>query len=403
MSSTEAAKSVALPLPRAVDEALASDIEKQSVYVSEELQSLKVDSNRHSVTIVLKPGADSDRVVEKASRYLEAMLRRFRRIEPTVHYRRPRAAQAPLERQVFQRLIERGWAHQHSQGVVSLSDTALELLNAIDDTFDRAYRQRYSARARSYPAMVKASLLARCGYFEMHPNALSFVSHLKNDFDEIEDFRRANAGSLELKTTHAGAFAPVHHCLNPAACFPCYENLENQAVAPTGQVLTWRGRVFRYESSNTVGLDRLREFNVRELVFIGTDSFVQSRRLDAVNLTIALMEEWDLTGRIETATDPFFATVYAAKTFWQQSTEVKFEVCLDIEPDAAGNDRTIAAGSLNLHGAFFGDRFNIRDHEGAPAYSGCVGWGLERWVLAIFTQHGLDTAKWPAALRTHLS
>jgi seryl-tRNA synthetase len=392
-----------LDLPREVDRELAADIEKQSVYVSEDLISMRVSPQHTQVTVVHRASGDGDKVRDKATRFLDAMLQRFRRIEPTVHFRRARSATARPATQVFRQLLERSWAFQHSEGVVSLSGPALALLNAVDDSFSREYARRFSAVPREFPALVKASLLARCGYFEMHPNALSFVSHLVNDFDEIEAFRQANAGAAELRTTHPGAFAPVHHCLNPAACFPCYENLENSTLPASGLVLTWKGRVFRYESGNTVGLDRLREFNVRELVFVGTDDFVTKGRAHAMELTKALMAEWDLGGRIETATDPFFATVYAARTFWQEAMDVKYELCLDIEPATTGAPRSIAAGSMNLHGAFFGDRFNIRDHAGDPAYTGCVGWGLERWVLAIFSQHGLEVEKWPRALRTQVS
>jgi len=392
-----------LDLPRSIGLELAADIEKQSVYVSEDLISLRVIEDLTKVKVTHKASGDTDKVRDKATRFLDAMLQRFRRIEPTVHFHRQRSVEAQPIKHVFQQLVDRQWAFQHSAGVVSLSGPALGLLNAVDDAFSREYSKRFSAVECAYPAMIKASLLARCGYFEMHPNALSFVSHLVNDFDEIEAFRLANSASTELKTTHPGAFAPVHHCLNPAACFPCYEHLENQTIDSGGQVLTWKGRVFRYESSNTVGLDRLGEFNVRELVFIGTDEFVKKGRTDATELATALMGEWDLSGRIETATDPFFATVYAAKTFWQEAMDVKYEVCLDIEPRDDGSLRSIASGSMNLHGAFFGDRFNIRDHLGEPAYTGYVGFGLERWVLAVFSQHGLDTTKWPYTLRAQIS
>ncbi|MBA3771275.1 MAG: hypothetical protein H0X13_01940 [Ramlibacter sp.] len=402
MKTTDTVEFV-LDLSRSIDSELAADIEKQSVYVSEDLVSLRVIEDQTQVKVTHKASGDSEKVRDKATRFLDAMLQRFRRIEPTVHFRRQGSAMAKPARKVFQQLEERHWAFQHSEGVVSLSGPALDLMNAVDGTFSREYKRRFSAVMRAYPAMIKASLLARCGYFEMHPNALSFVSHLVNDFDEIEAFRQANSASTELRTTHSGAFAPVHHCLNPAACFPCYENLENQTIDADGLVLTWKGRVFRYESSNTAGLDRLGEFNVRELVFIGTDEFVMKGRADAMALTIAMMGEWDLSGRIETATDPFFATVYADKTFWQETMDVKYEVCLDVEPKDDGAPRSIAAGSMNLHGAFFGDRFNIRDHLGEPAFTGCVGWGLERWVLAVFSQHGMDVAKWPHALRAQIS
>ncbi|WP_394829064.1 aminoacyl--tRNA ligase-related protein [Pendulispora albinea] len=387
-----------LPLSRTVDAELASDIEKHSVYVSEDLLSLSVVQNEPRVLVGYKDGADIERLQEKLSRYLDAMLARVRRVEPAVHYQRGRRSKA-IEHDVFPKLLERGWAFQHGRGMVSLSGPALTLSRVIDETFARRYRRSYAAQDRAYPAMIQAELLARCGYFEMHPNAVSFVSHLRNDFDEIESFRAVNEGASRLNVTHGGAFAPIQHCLNPAACFPCYEAFENHRIGAEGQVLTWPARVFRYESSNLVGLDRLWEFNVRELVFLGTDAFVQAGRRKAIALIQEILDDWDLSGRIETATDPFFATVYASKAFWQEAMDVKYEIRLDIAPKSNGTARTVAAGSINLHGAFFGERFNIRDANGEAAYSGCVGWGLERWVLAIFSQHGFDVQKWPERLQ----
>jgi seryl-tRNA synthetase len=163
--------------------------------------------------------------------------------------------------------------------------------------------------------------------------------------------------------------------------------------------LTWRGRVFRYESRNTSGLDRLWEFNVRELVFLGSQEYVADSRENMVSLVKELVEEWDLDCRIETATDAFFPTVYSSKSFWQKVSDVKFEVRLAIEPGPDGERKTIAAGSLNLHGPFFGERFGITLANGSTACSGCVGWGLERWVLAMFSQYGFDEKAWPTDLR----
>ena len=233
----------------------------------------------------------------------------------------------------------------------------------------------------------------------MHSNAVSFVTHLVNDFDEIEAFRAANEEKTNLNVTHPGAFAQPHYCLNPAVCFPCYESFEGKRVKTAGQTLTWVGRVFRYESGNIKGLDRLWEFSVRELVFLGDESHVQQNREAAVDLVQRLAIEWDLDCSIETATDPFFATVRAARSFWQKALDVKSEIRLQIEPDPQGKDRTIAAGSINLHGAFFGERFDIRSGNDEPAHSACVGFGLERWVLALFSQHGFDPQRWPLALR----
>jgi seryl-tRNA synthetase len=101
---------------------------------------------------------------------------------------------------------------------------------------------------------------------------------------------------------------------------------------------------------------------------------------------------------LQSATDPFFATVSAAKKFYQAAHDVKNEVLLPVlGPDGAA--KMLAGGSINLHGRFFGERFDIRGPDGGPAHTGCIGLGIERWVLAGFTQHGFDPDRWPAEVR----
>jgi hypothetical protein len=389
-----------VPIGKTIDGLLAQEIEKQSVYLSEDVIRLSVSADLKDVNLVLKPGADLEVIQSKLGRFLGSMVRGHRRIEPVVHHKRTRREPRPYTPGVFDELQRRGWLFQHSTGVVSLSGPALELYDLIDRTFAEEYARLFAPVRRPFPAMVGANLLARCGYFEMHPNALSFVSHLVNDFDEIESFRQANKSKTDgLYLTEAKAFAKPRHCLNPAACFPCYEAFEGKQVPGDGMSLTWVGRVFRYESANTVGLDRLWEFNVRELVFLGGDQFIKERREQAVRLIQALLERWDLEGQIETATDPFFATVYATKALWQRSMDVKHELRLYLSPPDATAPRSVAVGSVNLHGAFFGERFAISNGQGEPAHSACVGFGLERWVLALFTQYGFEAENWPESLR----
>lgn len=389
-----------LPLNGKVDDELAADIEKQSVYVSEALRKLRVDLAASEVELVFMADADVDALCAKVARFLAAMMRGYRRIETTVHYSRRRQAPRPYVPHVFSELQKRGWLHEHSRGVVSLSGPALRLVQHIDASFAARYSAAFEPEFRQFPALVSPQLLSRCGYFESHPNALSFVSHLVDDFDEIEAFRLANKGRDDgVYITRAQAFSLPDRCLNPAACFPCYEALAGQRVGPQGSTYTWMGRVFRHESSNVIGLDRLWEFNVRELVFIGDEAFNLSRRHRAMECIQDLVTQWDLDARIETATDPFFATVNSAKAFWQKSMDVKYEVKLPLAPLDDGKPRSLAAGSINLHGPFFGTRFDITDASGAAAHTGCVGFGLERWVLALFTQHGFEPDDWPESLR----
>jgi seryl-tRNA synthetase len=58
-----------------------------------------------------------------------------------------------------------------------------------------------------------------------------------------------------------------------------------------------------------------------------------------------------------------------------------------------------ACMSFNYHLNHFGEAWNIETADGSPAFSGCVGFGLERLTLALFRYHGLDVAGWPERLR----
>jgi len=390
-----------LPIAGQVDEDLASDIEKQSVYVSQALYKLRVDLSSSEVELTFRAGADVDALSAKVSRFLHAMVRGYRKIETTVHYTRQRPLPKPYVVDVFGELQKRGWLYEHSRGVVSLAGPALRLLEYIDASFEARYRAAFDPECRRFPTLVSPKLLSRCGYFESHPNALSLVSHLVDDFDEIEAFRVANKAHEDgMYIAESQAFSLPKRCLNPAACFPCYEAIAGQRVSEEGCTYTWMGPVFRHESSNLRGLDRLWEFNVRELVFIGNEAFNLSMRQRAMGCIQAIVTEWDLDARIETATDPFFATVNSAKAFWQKSMDVKYELKLPLAPVEDGKPRWLAAGSINLHGQFFGSRFDIRDAQDQPAHTGCIGFGLERWVLALFSKHGFAPDDWPQVLRS---
>jgi seryl-tRNA synthetase len=181
--------------------------------------------------------------------------------------------------------------------------------------------------------------------------------------------------------------------LRPAICLPVYRALEGSSVAAGGLVITTAGRAFRYESSNMEGIERLWDFSMREIVFVGSAEEVEHQRARMADAVCSLMEEWDLGFRLVAASDPFFATVRGTKALWQRTRALKYEVLVD----TGGN--TVAAGSINFAGTLFGDAFHIRTDAGDIATTACVGFGLERLILALFSQHGFEPGRWPTAMR----
>ena len=56
--------------------------------------------------------------------------------------------------------------------------------------------------------------------------------------------------------------------------------------------------------------------------------------------------------------------------------------------------KKIAVGSINFHLDTFGRAFNIKNKK-EFIYSGCIGIGFERLMLALYSQHGTSLKKWP--------
>ncbi len=385
-----------LPLARAIDPDLAADVEKQAVYVSIDLIALRVSPDRSSVEI--EGQGDENELRAKVETFLRSMVSRSRPLERKIVHSRKRNNPA-LHRAVYQEMKKRGWAIELGRGQVGLTGPALLAAQAIDRRCAQLAQAQFGAVEAAYPALIPATVLGRCGYFHSFPHAVSFVSHLVEDFDRIEEFRRANAaGNLVVPM---GVLPTPEACLTPAVCYHAYQSLEGEKLR-AGRVLTSVGKCFRYESKNMTGLDRLWDFTMREIIFIGNETWVNAQRQAAIDAVRAQMEEWDLEGTIETANDPFFPAAYASKTYWQVRGDLKFELRLTIEPKPDGEMRSLAVGSFNLHENFFGNTFDITADDGAPAFTGCVGWGLERWVLAAFTQHGFDAADWPSRLRSEI-
>jgi hypothetical protein len=58
--------------------------------------------------------------------------------------------------------------------------------------------------------------------------------------------------------------------------------------------------------------------------------------------------------------------------------------------------------SFNYHQEHFGKIFDIKTQDGAVAQTACLGFGMERVVMALFKTHGCVPPEWPAAVRAKL-
>lgn len=193
--------------------------------------------------------------------------------------------------------------------------------------------------------------------------------------------------------------APLRGVMPPAACYAVYGSREGARLDGTPVLVTTRGRCFRDETDLEPSMGRLRVFEMREIVAFGSRHEVERFRREMIARVRGLVSELDLAGSIEVASDPFFLQGPRIETrgrrLMQQVLPLKYELRLSL--DASG--RSCAVASFNHHLDFFGRRFEIHLASAAIAHTGCVAFGLERWVLAFLAQHGTDVRSWPLRAR----
>ncbi len=180
--------------------------------------------------------------------------------------------------------------------------------------------------------------------------------------------------------------------LPPATCYRLFQAVQDADLrAPLMATLT--GPCFRRERRYDAG--RRPSFGMREVVCLAGENEVIAMRDELAAASVRLAEELGLEARLKDAEDAFFAEAGRAKRILQRLLRLKVELVASV----AGAPLPIA--SFNLHQDFFGTRLGI-SLAGAPAWSGCAAWGIERWGLALEDRWGKEPRGWPGSVRSAL-
>jgi len=285
--------------------------------------------------------------------------------------------------EIVNELRERGELSEPAPGVVALRGDVARLMRILDQTIATLCTTE-SLDEWHVPPTIAFPTLARADYFASFPQWLTLVSHLSDDEAALQHVAEQNEPS-------EGTVTPPKAALNPAVCYHVYSALAGQIIDGP-RVITAQSTCWRHEGSRHAALERQWAFTMREIVFVGAANDAQRFLERASRRVIGLARALGLDPTMAVATDPFFAPTARGKQLLQQLEELKREMLLPL-----GTNARVAASSFNLHGAFFGQAFDIRLPAGIPATTACVAFGLERWLLAFLVRHGPDAAAWPSA------
>lgn len=273
--------------------------------------------------------------------------------------------------QVVASLKARGELWEPQPGLLGLRGDARARLVAIDAAIAALCRAETDDEW-TVPSALPLFVLERADYFASFPQWLTLASHLTDDTPSLERI----ATSATPARDAARAAEPAAAALPPAVCYHVYSAIAGTTVGAR-RIVTAQGCCWRHERERLAALERGWSFTMRELVCVGTEAECVAFRDRGIVLARALAATLGVDAFLEAAEDPFFAPTGRSRKLLQRVKDLKQELRLPI-----GDGETVAAASFNLHERFFGEAFDIRLADGSPAFTACVAFGLERWLLA---------------------
>ena len=125
---------------------------------------------------------------------------------------------------------------------------------------------------------------------------------------------------------------------------------------------------------------------MREFVRIGAPEEIVAYRERWLSRAPQIAADLSLPHTLDVANDPFFGRVGQMMAVSQRQQALKFELLIPYHADAVPT----ACMSFNYHREHFGTVWNMKDERGEPAHTSCVAFGIDRLVVALFANLGLD-------------
>lgn len=357
----------------------AQSLLSKLIYSMEGIADCRLDTHTQDIVVDLLPEADEATIDETISDLMEK--ERYNRIIGSrIYTQSEEKALSPIkEKQPIEDLFA-------ADGSVRRG-LAVTLFQQLDRILQQLALQ-HDAQLRSYPSMIPLATLQKCRYIPTFPQNIHMVSEFPHRLQDLNKVRET--GDLEAVSRLSS------YALSPAVCFHCYAELSNKRLS-NPLLLTARGTCYRHEAVWRVGKHRMNEFSMREIVIFGDSSYIEEKRKQLMESAWALFEALGLRGRIETASDPFYFSEESGKGQIQLMGKMKYELIVDTEDNGS-----FSIASFNNMEDSLCKPFEVLNDANTPMHSGCVAFGIDRWIYALLSRYGGEYARWPTKTKVLL-
>lgn len=374
---------------------LLRDVLAKLAYIDERVKSASIADGGESISLTISSSASAElqlALADRVQQLVTAMV--VGGFEPDIKILESRRGGGAHFSDPMVELLERREVFEEGKGFFAIGPLLSKLIDYVDREILKV-GAAMGARPYRFPALISPDYMQDVQYFKNFPHSLSFCTHLRENFPDIEQFSREAKSVNGRIVSDSNLYASPPAMLSPTVCHHLYQMLRGVRIEGSGLTATAHGHCFRYESSNMRSLERVWNFTMREIIFVGTEDYVRDRLTTVRSLLRPLMEILDLSYSVTTANDPFFIATYRDQAAYQAAFDLKHEIRVSLPY----NNDTLAVGSYNRHGDFFGRTLSITNEDGSPVETGCFGLGFERLALAFVAQHGVEPDKWPRVVQ----
>ncbi len=252
-----------------------------------------------------------------------------------------------------------------TNGLSTLGPDLVEIRQMLEGAFT-SWAAQCGAGAMLFPPLMLVEDLAKLDYFRNFPHLALIASPINQEVLEDKYVKGPPPRTIPSEHLTTGKYA-----LPSAACYNIYLHLQGATLGAPKYVTTVAS-CFRNELHYT-GLERLWGFSMREIVCVGSADAVKAHLGAFKEKLLAVSERIGLSLEVQVATDPFFQ---------QQSNRALMQQIFPVKEEFVYKE-SVAIASVNFHRNFFGERCDIRTENGEAAFSGCVAFGIERWLHAL--------------------
>lgn len=245
-----------------------------------------------------------------------------------------------------------------NKGANIYSEKAAKVIEAISLLIRTYFNNIYNNKNLKGTSLIPSNILRKSGYFDKSFDHVCFTS--------LGETPSKEAGISDV-------------ALNPAVClhtYPLYENSIIEEIVCIGI----EGDVFRNEGKSVNNEERLNEFLVQEVVFLGKSQELKKIHKTLISYMMNFFDLLNLNVNLEVAHDIFFGGNEEKYIFSQLISGDKIETIYNSE------DAEFSVGSLNKHKTYFSEKFNIRGSDGNYVESMCLAFGVSRILYAIYKE-----------------